>query len=81
MEGAETRSSSNSPIALDLSYSSSSFEWSNSSNGTSETSDVDVQPSLATVEPYMYEPVHSEPTSASEDSNDENENRLGNTDW
>ena len=81
MESAETRLSSNSLIALDLSYSSSSLEWSNSSDGTSEASDFDVQPSLATVEPYMYEPEHNEPASASEDSKKENENRLGDTEW
>ena len=74
MDGAETRSSSNILIALDLWYSSSSLEWSTSSDGTLETRGFDVQSSLAIVEPYMYEPEHSEPTSASEDSNEENEN-------
>ena len=74
MDGAETRSSSNILSALDLWYTSSSLEWSNSSDGTLETRGFDVQSSLAIVEPYMYEPEHSEPTSASEDSNEENEN-------
>ena len=54
---------------LDLSYSSSEFEESQSEN-------------VNGVSPYLYEPSASEDDSISPESNEEeDESRVGNTDW
>ena len=77
MEGDQNHYFSDSMSTLDLSYSSSSFEYSSSSNGGAEDCTAGGGSSGTAVKPYMYEP-----TSESGDiSSDDNENRLDNTDW
>ena len=66
-EDAENRSSNGSPCSLDLSYSSSCFEGSNDSDGTSEVNDAHQGPSGSAVEPYMYEAEQSEGSPSSEE--------------
>ena len=81
MEDEGNRSSSDTTCSLSLEYSSSSFEWSNYSDGAStEVDDVDGERGSSAVEPYQYEPEASESESLEEDSSsEENERRLGNT--
>ena len=75
MEDAENHSSNGSPSSLDLSYSSLCFEGSNDSDGTLEVDDAH--------QGSMYEPEQSDgsPSSEEHSSSEENESRLGNTDW
>lgn len=82
MEDIENCSFSDSSCTLDLSCSSSSFEWSDCSDGATVAGGADEGPSEAAVEPYMYEPEVSESSSSAGDSSSEDsENRLGNTEW
>ena len=81
MEDIENSSFSDSPCTLDLSCSSSSFEWSDCSDGAA-AGGVDKGLSGAAVEPYMYEPEVSESSlSAGDSSSEDSENRLGNMEW
>ena len=56
MEDVKNRSFSDSPCTLNLSYSSSSFEWSDCSIVVEVADDVDEGPSGIGVEWYLYEP-------------------------
>ena len=82
MEDVENRSCNDTPSSLRLSYSSSSFEWSDSSDGTMYAGDVDGRQGSSAVEPYQYEPEASESESLEKhSSSEEDERRLGNTAW
>ena len=73
MESAERDGSSNSEGVLSLSYSSSFFEWSEDSDVTSESGDLDREPT-AVVAPYLYSPEDSDsPSPAENDSNNEDQ--------
>ena len=82
MEDEGNRSSSDTPSSLSLEYSSSSFEWSDYSDGATEADNAGDGRGSAAVEPYQYEPEASESESSEEDSSSEDdEHRLGNTAW
>ena len=72
-----------SDCSLSLEYSSSSFQWSDYSDGASTgADDADSERGSSAVEPYQYEPEASESESSEEDSSSEDdERRLGNTAW
>ena len=83
MEDEGNRSCSDTTYSLSLEYSSSSFEWSDYSDGVStEADDADSEWGSSAMEPYQYEPEASESESSEEDSSSEDdERRLGNTAW
>ena len=56
LENAESNSSSDSFSALNLSYSSSSFDWSSGGIDTPEANETTEELGKDTVEPYLYEP-------------------------
>ena len=57
LENAESNCSSDSFSALNLSYSSSSFDWSGGGIDTPEANETTEELGEDTVEPYLYEPV------------------------
>ena len=56
LENAESNCYSDSFSALNLSYSSSSFDWSGGSIDTPEANETTEELGEDTVEPYLYEP-------------------------
>ena len=56
LENAESNCSSDSFSALNLSYSSSSFDWSGGGIDTPEANKTTEELGEDTVEPYLYEP-------------------------
>ena len=56
LENAESNCSSDSFIALNLSYSSSSFDWSGGGIDTPEANETTEELGEDTVEPYLYVP-------------------------
>ena len=80
MERIESDCSSDSDSVLSLSYSSS-FEGNEISDAVSESSED--RGSATAVAPYLYEPEDSDSPSATEDesSEDQDESRLGNSEW
>ena len=73
MEDVGDCSSSDTPGSLSLSYSSSSFEWSDRSDSATEADDPH---GSAAVEPFQYEPEVSESSSSEEDSSEEDDDSI-----